>query len=313
MIYTLTLNPAIDYTMTVNDYCEGRVNRSDRNFLSAGGKGINAAVILSRLGISAKALGFCGGETGELLCSLMDGLGCVYSMTRLEGQLTRINVKLRCGDCETEINGRGADISPAVLEDFLADLEKTLVPGDTLVLAGSVPPSLPDTVYGDITRRSNALGVRIAADCDRSAFVKLIPHHPFLVKPNDHELSQAVGMDIDSHEDALLGAEKLQQMGAENVLVSLAGKGAVLLTSTGEHFITAAPVGSVVNSVGAGDSMLAGFLAGLEIFGDYETALFLGTASGSATAFSERLAERGEILRIFDELCPGKRTDLLEN
>lgn len=302
MIYTVTLNPAVDCAMEVSDYCSGRVNRADSETLTAGGKGINMSIILSRLGIETKALGFCGGDTGNLLCRLLDRSGCPHSMTELEGQLTRINVKLHAGSEETEINGRGPDISPEALADFVKMLENTVADGDTLILAGSVPASVPSSIYADIMRRFSDRPVRIIADTSGKLLVELLEMKPFLIKPNNFELGEICGCDINTRAEAFDSAEKLREMGAQNVLVSLAGEGAVLLCSDGRRFETEAPKGKVKNSVGAGDSMVAGFLAGLEVCGDYETALALGTASGSATAFSDCLAKKEEIMEIFDKI-----------
>lgn len=310
MIYTVTLNPAVDCAMTVSDYCAGRVNRAENEILTAGGKGINMSVILSRLGIDTKALGFCGGDTGKLLCRLLDKIGCPHSMTELEGKLTRINVKLHTGDEETEINGKGPDINVAELEGFVKMLTDTVKEGDTLILAGSVPASVPDSIYSDIMERFAGRKVRIIADASGRLLAELLKKKPFLVKPNNFELGEICGCEINTRSEALAGAEKLREMGAENVLVSLAGEGAVLVCSDGSHYETEAPKGIVKNSVGAGDSMLAGFLAGLELFGDCKTALMLGTAAGSATAFSDFLAEKDEIDELFYKLSPQHKKSL---
>ncbi|MDE6666637.1 MAG: 1-phosphofructokinase [Ruminococcus sp.] len=304
MIVTVTLNPAIDCAMGVSDYHENAVNRADYQNLTAGGKGINISVILRRLGIETKALGFCGGETGKLLCSLLDKMDCPHSMTWLENQLTRINVKLRCGSTETEINGKGAEIAPNILENFIESLESELHDGDVLVLAGSIPASVPADIYADIMKRLSGRNIRIAADSSGKPLVELLPLRPFLIKPNNFELGEILGREISTREEAFEGASELQKLGACTVLVSLAEKGAVLLTENGEKYEISAPHGEVKNSVGAGDSMLAGFLAGLEMTGDYHTALMLGTASGSATAFSGGLAEKHEIDKLFSKICP---------
>lgn len=310
MIYTVTLNPAVDCAMTISDYCPGRVNRAESEQLTAGGKGINMSVILRRLGIETKALGFIGGDTGKLLCRLLDKTDCPHNMTELEGQLTRINVKLHAGDEETEINGKGPDISEKALESFIEMLTSTVKPGDTLILAGSVPSSVPSSVYADIMKRLEGSGVRIAADASGSLLVRLLEMKPFIVKPNNFELGEICGCEINTRSEAFEGAEMLRRMGAENVLVSLAGEGAVLVTADGERYETAAPKGNVKNSVGAGDSMLAGVLAGLELFRDWKTALALGTAAGSATAFSDFLAGREEISELFYTLAPERINSL---
>lgn len=302
MIITVTLNPAVDCAMGLSDYRENSVNRADFQNLTAGGKGINISVILNRLGVATNALGFCGGETGKLFCSLLDAMGCPHSMTWLENQLTRINVKLRCGDSETEINGRGAYISPDVLEKFIRKLDVTVSDGDTLVLAGSIPASVPPDIYAHIMNHFSGRNVRIAADSSGKPLLEILPYRPFLVKPNNFELGEILGREIKTPEEALAGAYELQKLGARTVLVSLAEKGAVLLTEDGMEYRISAPEGTVKNSVGAGDSMLAGFLAGLEKTGDYNYALMLGTAAGSATAFSGGLAEKHEIYELFEKI-----------
>ena len=304
MILTVTLNPAVDCLMGVSDYHENAVNRADYQQLTAGGKGINISVILHRLGIETKAFGFCGGETGKLLCSLLDGMECPHSMTWLENQLTRINVKLRCDGNETEINGKGAEIAPDILENFIEKIENELNDRDILVLAGSIPSSVPSDIYARIMKRLYGKNIRIAVDSSGKPLAEILPLKPFLIKPNNFELGEILNRDISTREEAFGGASELQKLGAGTVLVSLAEKGAVLLTENGEKYEVSAPHGKVKNSVGAGDSMLAGFLAGLEMTGDYYTALMLGTASGSATAFAGGLAEKHEINELFRKIYP---------
>ncbi len=310
MIYTVTLNPAIDCAMNVSGYMEGRVNRADSQTLSPGGKGINMTIILTRLGIPSTALGFAGGDTGRLLCRLLDMTGCPHNLTELEGQLTRINMKLHTGDTETEVNGKGSDISPKALEDFVNMLTRTIKDGDTLILAGSVPESVPKSIYRDIMKRFEGRDVRIIADASGRLLAELLEMRPFLVKPNNHELGELCGREINTREEALKGARELAEKGARNVLVSLAGEGAVLLSENGEEYEISAPKGTVKNSVGAGDSMVAGFLAGLELFGDFKSALILGTASGSATAFSDSLAQKDEIADILYSIAPDMKNSL---
>ncbi|MBQ8297650.1 MAG: 1-phosphofructokinase [Ruminococcus sp.] len=305
MIYTVTLNPAVDCAMELADYCAGRVNRAETQNLTAGGKGINMSIVLSRLGIETMALGFSGGDTGKLLSRLLDRAGCPHDLTELDGQLTRINMKLRCGDEETEINGKGPDIGAKELSEFMKMLSDTVKPGDTLILAGSVPSSVPSSIYADIMRLFAGEEVRIIADTSGKLLSELLEMKPFLIKPNNFELGEICGCEINTRAQAFEGAAMLQKMGARNVLVSLAGEGAVLLCEDGSRYEIKAPEGKVKNSVGAGDSMVAGFLAGLELFGDSEKALALGTAAGSATAFSEFLAEKREIAEIFHRYYPG--------
>ncbi len=310
MIYTVTLNPAVDCAVKVSNYCEGRVNRAESEVLTAGGKGINMSIILSRLGVQTMALGFCGGDTGHLLCSLLDKAGCPHRMTELEGQLTRINMKLSTDGVETEINGKGPDISADELESFVSGLTDTVKDGDKLILAGSVPASVPSSIYADIMKRFSVRGVRIVADASGKLLTELLPIKPFLIKPNNFELGEICGCDVNTRDEAYECALSLREMGARNILVSLAGEGAVLITEDGMRIDMEAPKGTVRNSVGAGDSMVAGFLAGYELFGDYEAALALGTACGSATAFSDSLADKNEIKKLFEMLCPERKNSL---
>lgn len=302
MIYTVTLNPAIDCAMSVGEYRTGAVNRADTQALTAGGKGINMSVILSRLGVPTVALGFIGGVTGKMFLDLLEGEHCPHEMTEVEGQLTRINFKLHSSSDETEINGKGPEVPTEVLSEFVDGLCGRLESGDTLILAGSIPASVPDSIYADIMKRLSGIGVSIAADTSGSALVELIKLHPFLIKPNNIELGEILGRSISTRAEAFAGALELQKMGAQNVLVSLASEGAVLLAADGKRFESGAPHGKAVNSVGAGDSMLAGYLAGLELYGDNGRALMLGTAAGSSTAFSSGLASRDEILAMFSRL-----------
>lgn len=300
MIVTVTLNPAIDCAMGIDNYRENSVNRADFQNITAGGKGINISIILSRLGIETNALGFCGGETGKLLCNLLDVMKCPHDMTWLENQLTRINVKLKYNNSETEINGKGADISPCVLEDFICKLENILHEGDTLVLAGSIPSSVPSDIYAYIMKRFYGRNIRIVADSSGKPLLELLSFRPFLVKPNNFELGEILNREINTPDEAIIGAHELKKMGADNILVSLAEKGSVLLTNDNKEYQISAPQGIVKNSVGAGDSMLAGFLAGLERTNDYLYSLKLATACGSATAFSGELAQKHEIDELFN-------------
>ncbi|MDE5584574.1 MAG: 1-phosphofructokinase [Ruminococcus sp.] len=310
MIVTVTLNPAIDCTMNIENYAENSVNRAEKQILTAGGKGINISMILKNLGIDTLALGFCGGETGRLFCNLLDRTGLDYSVVWLENQLTRINVKLKYNNAETEINGMGAEISDDMLEKFIFDLGKKLNDNDILVLAGSIPSSVPSDIYARIMKSLSDRNIRIVADSSGKPLAEILPLRPFLIKPNNFELGEILGKKISTRSQALSGAEDLQKLGARNILVSLAGEGAVLLTENGDKYEISAPSEEVKNSVGAGDSMLAGFLAGLEKTGDFYIALLLGTASGSATAFSDGLATRAEIDALFKRISGFKNSPL---
>ncbi|MDE6424972.1 MAG: 1-phosphofructokinase [Ruminococcus sp.] len=304
MIVTVTLNPAVDCAMGVTGYAENSVNRADFQHLTAGGKGINISIILDRLGIETSALSFCGGETGRLLCNLLDKIGLSYSMVWLENQLTRINFKLKCDGAETEINGMGTEIPPKILDKFISDLDGSINNNDILVLAGSIPPSVPSDTYARIMKRLSRRNIRIVVDTSGKPLLEILPYRPFIIKPNNHELGEILGRPVNTPQEAFDGARELQSLGAGNIIVSLAEKGSVMLTADGLEYRIEAPSGTVKNSVGAGDSMLAGFLAGLEKSGEYNYALALGTACGSATAFSGGLAEKSEIMRLFSEINP---------
>ncbi len=298
MIYTVTLNPAIDCALNAPHYRPGMVNRAESETITAGGKGINMSIILNRLGIDTMALGFCAGDTGKLLCKLLDEIGCPHDLTVVEGQSTRVNMKLRTPEGETEVNGKGPYISTRDLSSFADKLCADVKTGDTVIFAGSVPDGISSGIYADIMDALKDKKVKTVVDASGNLLRKALPKKPFLVKPNNIELSEFLGREIKDRGQALEGAKELQQAGAHNVLVSLAGEGAVLLTEKGESYEIEAPSGIVKNSVGAGDAMVAGYAAGLEIFGDSLSALKLGTAAGSATAFSESLAEKDDIEQI---------------
>ena len=302
MIYTVTCNPAIDYVMDVPQLVPGAVNRSAGETLYFGGKGINVSIVLAELGIPSRALGFVGGFTGEAIEQGIAAMGIGTDFVHLEQGSSRINVKLRSG-AETEINGRGPEITPAALEQFLQKLD-SLQSGDTLVLAGSIPGSLPKDLYSRILERLSGRGVRAVADAEGELLLKTLLYRPFLVKPNENELGAMFGVTLGSEDEIALYARKLQAMGAMNVLVSRAGDGSLLLDEFGRVHTFGVCKGTVRNSVGAGDSMIAGFLAGV-MRGDapdYDYALKLGTAAGGATAFSEGLAKRADIETLLKTL-----------
>ena len=292
MVYTVTFNPAIDYVVSVDELKPGEVNRSRREEIYFGGKGINVSLVLAELGIKSAALGFTAGFTGEAIEKGLAGRGITADFIRLPEGTSRINVKLRAGDTETEINGRGPDIGTAELEALFARLDR-LADGDTLVLAGSVPASLPADIYERILARLSGRDIMTVVDASGSLLMNVLKYRPFLIKPNDHELGELFGCRLTTDEDIAFYAGKLRELGARNVLVSMAEKGSLLLDEAGELHRCPAHEGTVKNSVGAGDSMVAGFLAGLPE--GYEHALRLGTAAGGATAFSDGLADRAKI------------------
>ena len=301
MIYTLTLNPAIDYVVQLDGpLASGAINRSQGEAYQFGGKGINVSNVLRVLGMPTTALGFVAGFTGQALAQGLGEMGLTTDFVALPGGQTRINVKVKA-DQETEINGAGPHISAADMEKLLEKLEN-LTEADTLVLSGSVPASLGPDTYARILQAVAGKQVRTVVDAASGLLTRALPYRPFLIKPNRQELAQIFGTPMDADEQILDAARRLQQMGARNVLVSLAEDGALLVNEKNEVYRMACPKGQVRNSVGAGDSMVAGFLAGFLETGDYGYGLKLGIAAGSATAFSLGLATAEEIRNLLESL-----------
>ncbi|MFR7474668.1 1-phosphofructokinase [Frisingicoccus sp.] len=299
MIYTVTFNPALDYIVRVAQLNIGEVNRAAYGEIMAGGKGVNVSLVLKNLGHESTALGFAAGFTGEKLVRDLKDKGCRTDFIFLNQGMTRINVKIK-GQEETEINGEGPEITPVAVRTLMMRLER-LREGDILVLSGSVPKTLPEDMYEKVIVRQQGKKVKVVVDATKNLLKETLEYHPFLVKPNHHELGELFGVTISNPEEALSYAEKLQQMGAVNVLVSMAGDGAVLLDEYGNRHMSPAPEGRLVNSVGAGDSMVAGFLAGYLETKDYEQAFRMGIAAGSASAFSEFLATREETMEVLSK------------
>lgn len=293
MIYTVTFNPALDYVVRLPAFEPGAVNRTESEDIQLGGKGINVSCVLGQLGFKSVALGFVAGFTGEAVEAGLARRGVSADFIRLPEGLTRINVKIKAS-VETEINGQGPAIPAGALEELFQKLDR-LAAGDVLVLAGSIPASLPSDIYQRILERLAPKGVLCAVDATGELLVKVLPYKPFLIKPNNHELGEIFGRTLSTDEEIVECARLLQQKGARNVLVSMAGDGALLLDEGGNVHRLEAFKGKVKNSVGAGDSMVAGFVAGWLEKGDYAWALRLGSACGSATAFSDTLATRTEI------------------
>ena len=293
MICTVTFNPSLDYIVSVDDFQLGMTNRTSSELILPGGKGITVSIVLKNLGLDSTALGYAAGFTGEELIRRLTEFGVNADFIKINHGMTRINLKLKSID-GTEINGCGPDIDAEALEQLMEKIDR-LQEGDVLVLAGSIPYSMPDDIYQRILERIQGRGVLTVVDATRDLLVKVLPYHPFLVKPNNHELGEIFGKELNRDEEITQAARKLQQRGARNVLVSMAGDGALLLDETGAVHRIGTPKGKVVNSVGAGDSMVAGFIAGYLQSGSYSYALRLGTACGSATAFSLGLAERRDI------------------
>lgn len=290
MIYTVTFNPSLDYIVSVDNLTLGAVNRTNREIMNPGGKGVNVSIVLRNLGCESTALGFSAGFTGKEIVRLMEEQKIASDFIEVGTGLSRINVKIR-SDEESEINGMGPQIESSDIQKLYARLDK-LGEGDVLVLAGSIPSVMPDTMYSDIMKHLSGRNLRIVVDATKDLLVNVLKYHPFLVKPNNHELGEIYGVALNTREEVIPFAKKLQKEGAGNVLVSMAGEGAVLITETGDVYQSEAPKGIVQNSVGAGDSMVAGFLAGYLASQDYEQAFYMGICAGSASAFSEGMATR---------------------
>ena len=300
MIYTVTFNPSLDYIVSVPNFELGKTNRTVYEQMLAGGKGINVTTVLRNLGIDSTALGFVAGFTGDELIRRMNEMGLKNDFIRIGNGFSRINLKLKDVD-GTEINGMGPVIDQAG-QDALMDKLKTLKEGDTLVLAGSIPESMPGTIYSNILEALQGRGIRFVVDATKDLLLNVLQYRPFLIKPNHHEIGEIFGVKLETRESVVPYAKKLQEMGAVNVLVSMSGMGAVLLDENGQVHALPAPKGELVNAVGAGDSMVAGFLTGWEEKHEYEHAFRMGVATGSASAFSDLLATREEVMDVYGRL-----------
>lgn len=300
MIYTVTFNPSLDYIVGVEDFRLGATNRTSYEQMLAGGKGINVSYVLKNLGFESTALGFLAGFVGEELRRRIVADGINADFLTLEDGISRINVKLKSID-GTEINGMGPDIAADKVKE-LRDKINSLRAGDILILAGSIPQSMPDTIYMDIMADLQGRGVDIVVDATRDLLMNVLSYKPFLIKPNNHELGEIFGVELSTREEVVPYAKKLQEKGARNVLVSMAGEGAVLIDENGCEHMSEAPKGKVVNAVGAGDSMVAGFVAGYLERKNYEYAFHKGLAAGSASAFSEQLATKAEVEALLGKI-----------
>jgi len=299
LVYTVTFNPAIDYVVHTAEMRLGEVNRSSSEEMYFGGKGINVSIVLNELGTPSIALGFTAGFTGEAIENGINAMGIKSDFVRLKTGNSRINVKIKAGE-ETELNGQGPHIDDEALEALFVKLDK-LSDGDTLVLAGSIPSSLPSDIYERIMQRLSDRKIRTVVDATNDLLLNVLKYKPFLIKPNNHELGEMFGVALSEDEEIERYARKLKDMGAINVLISMAGDGAMLIDENGKCHRCGVCKGKVRNSVGAGDSMVAGFLTGAQN-GDYEYALKLGTAAGGATAFSDGLAVKNKIEELLAQL-----------
>jgi len=318
VIYTVTLNPSLDYIVTVQDFVIGKTNRTLTEEMLPGGKGINVSIVLQNLGLKSTAFGFTAGFTGAEIEKKIKSLGIDSEFIRVEEGFSRINVKMK--DFEgTEINGKGPEIDEGHARKLFEKLD-ALQPGDILVLAGSIPVGMKKNVYRDILERMSEKGVLCVVDTTGESLLKVLPYRPFLIKPNNHELNELFGVEINGREEAVPYAKKLQETGARNVLVSFAGNGAVLVAEDGRVYLAQTPKGRVVNAVGAGDSMVAGFLAGWleaeDLFfsertlmsewpkseNQYLHAFRMGVSAGSASAFSQGFATKEDIRKLYKEV-----------
>lgn len=300
MIYTVTFNPALDYVVRVEHFMPGAVNRTVQEHMFYGGKGINVSAVLANLGFENTALGFVAGFTGEEIERGVKALGFQSDFIHVKKGMSRINVKLKAEE-ETEINGMGPEITGEDVEALFRRLD-CLEKGDVLVLSGSVPNCISDTIYEEIMERLSGREIRIVVDAAKDLLFNVLPYRPFLIKPNNHELGEMFGVTLSEDEQIIHYAKILQERGARNVLVSMAGDGAILAAENGEILKRKPPKGTVRNSVGAGDSMVAGFLAGYLRGGTYDEALRMGTAAGSASAFSDGLADGAVIMELYQQI-----------
>lgn len=301
MIYTVTLNPSIDYVVHLDSLVPGMTNRTTEEAYYCGGKGINVSCVLGALGVENTALGFTAGFTGEAIENGLKSAGIQSNFIRLKSGISRINIKIKA-DGETEINGKGPDITDEAPALLMRQIDR-LLDGDMLVLAGSIPPSLPDDIYNRILARLAGKKVCAVVDASKQLLLNTLPYKPFLIKPNRQELCEIFHTDIADKRSAAAYAQRLQAMGARNVIVSLGGDGAILLDERGEIYHSGVLKQRVLNTVGAGDSMVAGFIAGYRQTGDYACAFRLGSACGNATAFSQGLAAKEKIDEVLAQMA----------
>lgn len=300
MIYTATFNPSLDYIVQLDTFTAGAVNRTKHERIFGGGKGINVSIVLHNLGVDSITLGFIAGFTGDEIERQVKSFGCKTDFIHLSDGLSRINVKLKA-DVESEINGQGPEIDKTSLKAFFGKLNQ-IHHEDVLVLAGSIPSTLPSDIYEKIMEHLADKSIKIVVDATCNLLLNVLKYKPFLIKPNHHELGEIFNTQLKTDEEIISCAKNLQAKGAQNVLVSMAGDGAILITSDGKIYKSPVPKGTVKNSVGAGDSMVAGFLAGLLTTNNIEKAFKISVATGSASAFSEELATKEEVMKLLQQL-----------
>ncbi len=300
MIYTVTFNPSIDYICRAEHFASGKINRTNYEKFLPGGKGINVSIVLKNLGFDSQALGFVAGFTGKEIENMLNKMNVHHSMIEVKDGLSRINVKMKSDD-ETEINGQGPKITEEDIQKLMKQLD-LLTEEDILVISGSVPSFLPSDIYEQIMERLANRGVMIVVDAERDLLKNVLKYHPFLIKPNNHELSEIFHVVIETKADCIKYAEKLQELGARNVFVSMAADGAVFVGEDGSTYQSEAPKGKLINSVGAGDSSVAGFISAYLETKDFRKAFLQGICTGSASAFSEDFATKEEVNKLLQEL-----------
>ena len=300
MIYTITFNPALDYISQVENFEIGRINRTKTEKILPGGKGLNVSTVLKNLGQDSTALGFIAGFTGDELKKEVETKGIKTDFIRVEEGLTRINVKISSNE-ETALNGNGPRITEENIKELLEKIQK-IKKEDMVILAGNVPKGINDNIYEIICEKLKQNGVTFIVDSTRELLINVLKYNPFLIKPNREELEETFKVKIETKEDIVKYAKELQLMGAQNVLISLGGDGAILVTTEDKVYFSYAPKGKVVNTVGAGDSMVAGFIAGYKQSGDFEHAVKMGIDTGSASAFSMNLATAEEVATLLKEI-----------
>lgn len=300
MIYTITFNPSLDYIASCDNFSLGQVNRTSKEIIYPGGKGINVSIVLRNLGLNTTALGFVAGFTGKEISRLIEKEGIKNKLIEIDNGFSRINLKLRSNE-ESELNGMGPKISDEAIKELYMKLDE-LDASDILVLAGSIPSSMPSTIYSDIMDYLKDRNIKIVVDATKDLLMNVLPFKPFLIKPNNHELGELFGVELNTKEEVIPYAKKLIEKGARNVIISMAGEGAVMISENGDVYTSNAPKGKVVNSVGAGDSLVAGFLYGYLTFNNYLQAFRYGICTGSASAFSEELAKKEEVENLLKTL-----------
>jgi 1-phosphofructokinase len=300
MIYTITFNPSLDYIVTVEDFKMNLTNRTSSELMLPGGKGINVSFVLNNLGIENTALYYSAGFVGEEITKRIEEAGIHAEKIVIPNGNSRINMKLKNYD-GTEINGMGPDISKEKVEELFEKLDM-VKDYDVVVLAGSIPKTMPDSIYKDIMEKLSCKNVKVVVDATKNLLLNVLEYKPFLIKPNNHELGDLFGVQLKTKEEVIPYAKKLKDMGAVNVLISMSKEGAVLIDEFGQAHVSEAPKGILVNAVGSGDSMVAGFIAGYLEKNDYEYAFKMGLSAGSASAFSEYLATKEEVMKLYNTI-----------